>query len=602
MAQFQETNMPAVFQNQVEKLGDKACTAFKKDGAYVDISWNRMNEMVRNVGSYLISKGVAKGDKVALFSPNRYEWWVADMAILSIGAINVPIYSTNSAEEALYILENSDSKFCFAGTNDHMKKILKVKSKLAGFDSIIVFDQIAGTGDGVLTLEEAMKEGAGFSGKGEFDERLKAIDGEDLATLIYTSGTTGNPKGVMLTHKNFFSNVRQSVGDFSELVTTEDTFFSFLPLSHSLERTVGYYLPVYQGSKVAFVEDVSTTLTEDLLLVRPTIMISVPRIYEKIHSGILSKVSDASGVKKALFNWTMKIAAKNVPYNCTNTPRKGLFAKKYNLADKLVFSKLKEAIGLDRLKFAISGGGPLSVSDSEFFIGMGFKIYEGFGLTETTPVTNVNRPNLIKIGSVGPALMDTEVKISDEGEILIKGPQVMKGYYKNEDATSEVFTEDGYFKTGDIGVIDDDGYLSITGRIKDIIVTAGGKNISPQNIEGSLKSSLYIEQVAVIGDRRKYLTALIVPAVEELQKWAQKNNIESQSVQELLADEKVQNLFKTEVEEYMQEFARVEQIKKFKLLPSEWSQETGELTPSLKVKRRVVEEKYAADIESMYVE
>jgi long-chain acyl-CoA synthetase len=339
---------------------------------------------------------------------------------------------------------------------------------------------------------------------------------------------------------------------------------------------------------------------ENFQEVRPTIIISVPRIYEKVHAGILAKVAESSGAKKAIFNWAMKMAAKNLPYQCKSMPRTGLFAKQFNLADKLVFANLKKAIGLDRLRFAISGGGPLSVSDAEFFIGMGMTILEGFGLTETTPITHFNRPGNIKPGAVGTAIPQTKVRISDEGEILIKGPQVMKGYYKNPKATKEVFTKDGYFKTGDIGVIDDEGFLRITGRIKDIIVTAGGKNISPQNIENSLKTSQYIEQVAVIGDRRKYLTALLIPAFEAVGKWAKKNGIAYSGNKDLIGRDEVQKLIAGEIERYTKQYARVEQIRKFKLLDGEWTQETGELTPTQKVKRRIIESKYGREIESLY--
>jgi len=602
MAKLAEKTMPAVFQNRVAVFGDRSCVSYKKDGVYTDISWKEMDVMVRNIGAFLMAQGVKKKDKVAVFSENRYEWWVADLASLSIGATDVPIYATNSSEEAEYILGNSDSKVCFVGTQDHLDRVLKIKKKLPKLETIIIFDQLDKKKKGVVQLADALKEGAAYSKAGDFDKRVKAISPEDLATLIYTSGTTGNPKGVMLSHGNFASNVKQSVNDFQDIVTPAETFLSFLPLSHSLERTIGFYLPIYQGATVAFVEDVSTTLMEDFIAVRPTAMVSVPRIYEKVHAGISSSVADASPVKKAIFNWAMKTAAKNVPYNCQNKPRKGLFKKRYDLADKLVFSKLKAAIGLDRLKIAISGGGPLSVTDAEFFLGMDLKIYEGFGLTETTPVTNVNLPRLIKPGTVGPPLKDTTVKISDEGEILIKGPQVMLGYYKNKAATTEVFTKDKFFRTGDIGVIDEDGFLAITGRIKDIIVTAGGKNISPQNIEGSLKASRYIEQVAIIGDRRKFLSALIVPTFEELNKWAKKEGIVFTSEDDLINNDQVNAMISEEVKKYTRQFARVEQIRKFRLLSSEWSQATGELTPSLKVKRRVIDEKYGTEIDTMYAD
>ncbi|HPV29575.1 MAG: long-chain fatty acid--CoA ligase [Desulfomonilia bacterium] len=602
MGNYRETSMGAIFQNRVQELGEKACVAYKNaQGVYTDISWRQMDEMVRKVGYFLLSRGIKPGDKIALFSPNRYEWWVTDLAILSIGAVNVPIYATNSAVEAKYIIENSDSVICFTGEKEHLDKVMEVKDKLPGLREIIVFDDLKSSVEGVIDLKEAMKQGSAFDGKAGFEERLKGINPDDMATIIYTSGTTGDPKGVMLSHNNFISNVNQLYSVDPELFKEEHTLLSFLPLSHSFERTVGYYSALNAGKKVCFAEDFSKIL-QNLQEVRPTLIVSVPRLYEKIHAGILAKVSEAPPVKKALFNWAMSLAKKNLPYICRDKPRKGLFALQYALADKIIFSKLKAALGMDRLRFALSGGGPLSVSDAEFFLGMGIKVCEGFGLTETSPVTHGNRPDFIKPGTVGPALKDTLVKIGEGGEVLIKGPQVMMGYYKNEAATKEVMTEDGFFRTGDIGEIDSDGYLKITGRIKDLIVTSGGKNISPQNIENSLKTSIYIEQVAVIGDNRKYLSALIVPAFAELENWAKNNGISFASRRELLEHPEVQKLFAGEIQENTKHYARVEQIRKFKLLDAEWSQQTDELTPTLKVKRRVIDKKYAREIESMYAE
>ncbi|HPD21307.1 MAG TPA: long-chain fatty acid--CoA ligase [Desulfomonilia bacterium] len=592
--------MGAIFQNRVQELGDKACVAYKNaQGVYTDISWRQMNEMVRKVGYYLLSKGIKPGDKVALFSPNRYEWWVVDLAILSIGAVNVPIYATNSAHEARYIIINSDAVMCFVGEREHLEKVLQVRGDIPNLREVVIFDDLESPAEGVLNLKKVMEAGGGYDGKAEFDARIRDIKPSDLATIIYTSGTTGDPKGVMLSHSNIISNVNQLYSVDPELFKEEHTLLSFLPLSHSFERTVGYYSALNAGKKVCFAEDFSKIL-QNMQEVRPTLIVSVPRLYEKIHAGILAKVSQAPPVKKALFNWAMSLARKNLPYICNDRPRKGLFAIQYALADKIIFSKLKAALGMDRLRFALSGGGPLSVSDAEFFLGMGIKVCEGFGLTETSPVTHGNKPDHIKPGTVGPALKDTLVKIGEGGEVLIKGPQVMMGYYKNEEATKEVFTEDGYFRTGDIGEIDSEGYLKITGRIKDIIVTSGGKNISPQNIENSLKTSPFIEQVAVIGDNRKYLSALIVPAFEELESWAKNNGISYNSRKELLEHPEVKKLFESEIKEYTQYFARVEQIRKFTLLDTEWSQQTDELTPTLKVKRRVISAKYAREIESMY--
>jgi long-chain acyl-CoA synthetase len=599
MGKYKETSMGAIFQNQVMKYSDRACVACKTGVVYADVSWNRMNEMVHGIGWYLMSAGIKRGDKVAVFSENRHEWWVCDMAILSIGAVTVPIYATNSAEEARYILHNSESKAVFCGTRDLADKVLQIRKKLGKLKNIIMLDEPEGERPHVITFAEALKRGEGYGKKDQLEQRLKAVRLQDVATLIYTSGTTGNPKGVMLTHDNFVSNMNQILDGIQGYISDQDVFLSLLPLSHSLERTAGYYLPMTVGAKVAFAEGLQT-IQQNFLEVRPTVIISVPRLYEKIHAGILVRVADSPPVKKKILRWALKMAAGNLPYICTQRERKGLFAAKYRLAEGLVFSKLKSGLGMDRLKFAVSGGGPLSVSDAEFFLGMGIVVLEGFGLTETTPVTNFNRPWLIKAGTVGPAVKDTVIRIGDDGEILIKGPQIMKGYYKNPAATKEAFTRDGYLKTGDIGVVDEDGYLTITGRIKDIIVTSGGKSISPQNIENSLKTSRYIEQVAVVGDRRKYLTALVIPIFEELEKWARRGGIAFAKREDLLRSGAIRKLIDEEIKKYTKQFARVEQIRDFRLLDAEWTQATGELTPTLKVKRKIISEKYAEEIEGMY--
>ncbi|TAL29551.1 MAG: long-chain fatty acid--CoA ligase [Spirochaetes bacterium] len=599
---FPENTIAALFQNKAALLDDKAYAAHYTDGRYQDISWREMNEMVHDLGYYLLSRGIKKGDKVGIFSPNRYEWHMAALAIHSIGAVDVPIYATNSAEEVEYILENSDAKLCMAGTPAHLDKVLKVRAKLPLLADILAFDDPGKKIAGVVTLAEALEAGKAKASPAVFDERLMSIDPHETATLIYTSGTTGNPKGVMLTHRNFYSNVRNSLVEMKDrktgkdLLSHEDVLLSFLPLSHSLERTSGFHSAIYAGAKTAFARDMSTIL-EDFQLVRPTVIISVPRIYEKIRAGVLGKVAAAPPARQKIFNFALRQAKNNLDRVCRDLPVRSV---KYKIADKLVFSKLKAALGMDRMRFAISGGAPLSVSDAEFFIGMGLKILEGFGLTETTPITHYNRPWSIKPGTVGHPIPETEVKIANDGELLIRGPQVMAGYYKNREATLEVFTEDGFFRTGDIGMIDDTGCLRITGRIKDIIVTAGGKNISPQNIENSVKNSRYVEQVAVIGDRRKYCSALVVPAFAELGEWARAQGIAFGDPADLLADEKVQALYRKEIDAHTAQFARVEQIRKFSLIKAEWTQVTGELTPTQKVKRRVIEKKYAAEIESLY--
>ena len=600
MTAYKETSMGAIFQNRVQKYGDETLLLYKgKSGTWEEISWNQLNTMVLDLSMFLIEKGIQPRDKVALFSPNRYEWWLADLAILSIGAVNVPIYATNSVEECRYIIDNSDAKMCFVGEKEHMEKIITAKERLPNLGDIIIFDDLDKLAPGVTTLKAALTEGQAHPHEEEFYNRLTHIEMDDVATIIYTSGTTGKPKGVMLTHNNFVSNVNQAYAADPDFLTGDHTFLSFLPLAHSLERTCGYDLPMFIGKKVAFAES-TDKLLQNFTEIRPTFLVSVPRIYEKVHSGLLAKVSNAPPLKKALFNWAMGVARENLPYVCQNRERTGLFALKYKIADKLIFSKLRVALGMDRIKAAISGGGPLSVSDAEFFLGMGVKIIEGFGLTETTPITNANRPKLIKPGTVGSPLKDTIVKIGDFGEILVKGPQVMKGYYKNEQATKEVFTDDGFFRTGDIGEIDEDDYLKITGRMKDIIVTSGGKNISPQNIENTLLASPFIEQTAIIGDNRKYLSALIVPDFATLEKWAGEQGISFENRSELIENPEVAKLYEQEIETLMKDYARVEQIRKFRLLEREWSQDTGEMTPTMKLKRSIVQEKYRNEIEAMY--
>jgi long-chain acyl-CoA synthetase len=599
MAKFKENSIGAIFQNRVEQYGDKTLAIWKNKDKWEEISWNKINEMVRDLGLFLINRGVKPGEKVALFSPNRYEWWVADLAILSIGAVDVPIYATNSAEESRYILDNSDSKMCLVGTAEHMEKILQAKTKLPGLGEIVIFDEIANPPQGVLNLKDAYKEGKAYKNKDEFDKRIPAIDFDDVATIIYTSGTTGNPKGVMLTHKNFVSNVQQCEALDPDFFEGDHLFLSFLPLAHSLERTCGYYAPLYLGKRVAFSESVDKLLM-NFQEVRPTFLVSVPRIYEKVHAGVVGKMAAESPVKRSLFNWAMGVARDSLPYICEDRPKPGWLGFKYNLADKIIFSKIKSALGMDKMVAAISGGGPLSVADAEFILGLGIKAVEGYGLTETTPVIAANRPKRIKPGTVGPAVKDTIIKIGEDGEILVKGPQIMKGYYKNPEATKEAFTEDGFFRTGDIGELDADGYLKITGRLKDIIVTSGGKNISPQNIENALVTSPFIEQVAVIGDNRKFLSALIVPSFSTLEAWAKNNNISFSSRKDLVGNPEVYKLFDKEISEIMKDFGRVEQIRKFTLLDAEWSQDTGELTPTLKVKRKVINQKYASIIDAMY--
>jgi len=600
MTEFKENSMAAVFQNRVKEFGDRACVAYRKDGVYTDLSWNEMDEKVRACSHYLLSIGIKKNDKVAIFSPNRYEWWVADLAVLSIGAVTVPIYSTNSMEETLYILDKSQSKVCFAATSLHLEKVIKAKKKLTNLEQVVIFENPEKKRKDVTSFEDILSIEKKHEKPEVFDKKIASLKLTDIASLIYTSGTTGDPKGVILTNGNFISNIVNSLEHLTtDLMNKDNIFLSFLPLSHVLERTAGYYMPLYNGAKVAFAGSINT-LMDDMKEICPTILVSVPRTFEKVHAAILNQIDDASIIKKIIFRWSMKQGFLNIPNLSNNRERTGFFSKKYNLAEKLVFSKLREKIGMNKVRTAFSAGAPLAVTDAEFFLGIGITVLEGYGLTETSPVISLNQLGKIKLGTVGHLIPNTEYKISDEGELWVKGPQIMKGYYRNTKATKEVLTSDGFFKTADQVMIDEDGFLSITGRIKDIIITAGGKNISPQVIEGKLKESRYIEQIAIIGDRRKYLTALIIPSFENLFKFAEKHGIEYIDTKDLLSNNVINEMIFRKIKKHTSEFGRVERIKKFTLLEGEWTQETKELTPSLKVKRRVIEEKYKDQIEKMY--
>lgn len=595
-------NVVSLFYTQAEKYSENPLVKYKVEGKFVSKSWSQMRDLIEGTAMYLIDQGIKKGDKVAIYAYNRYEWWIADLAILSIGAITVPVYPTNTEEETLYILKNSETKYCFTGNVGQFEIVLSIVKKIKKIKGIICFDDIKKRGTS-LSLGRAIAESKNLSKDKTLQKRKTSIKNTDVATIIYTSGTTGNPKGVMLTHENIYSDVIQLFDVFDPVVDESETFLSFLPLSHALERVTGYYTPLKIGCSVAFAESFRT-IQSDMQTVKPTVIISVPRLYEKMHAGVIAESSKFNFIKKFVFKWAMNLCPKRIPYICNSTEPEGWLGKKINFAEKKVYSGVKKALGMDRIKVAISGGGPLSLSDTEFFVGIGINLYEGYGLTEASPVTNVNRPGKIKPGTVGPPMCFTEIALSDEGEILVKAPQVMKGYYKLKSETEEAFDENGYLKTGDIGLIDEDGFLTITGRIKDIIVTAGGKNISPQNIESHLKKSKYIEQVAIVGDRRKFLSCLVLPNFEELKKWAIDNHkgLDFTNRAEIADNKFVNELIEKELNKLTSNFARVEQVKKFRIVKDEWSQATGELTPTLKIKRNVIEKKYSSLIDSIYEE
>jgi long-chain acyl-CoA synthetase len=597
---YSEKSIAGIFHNRAEKYQYEPCIRYKKDGRYTAISWREMQRMVTNLGLGLISLGVEKDDIVTIFSENSWQWIVSDMAVLSIGAADAPIYATNSGDEAAYIINDSKSRFLFVSDQEHLNRILKVRSTLKSLKKIITFDPIEGKDKDIISLDEVMKLGEKAKEKNAFEERLLSIDPEGLATLIYTSGTTGPPKGVMLTHNNFVSNIMQCYASHP-IIGHQDEGLSLLPWSHSLGRTVAVYLMFHIGAVLSLAESFGTVL-DNMKEIRPTLMVSVPRLFEKIHSGIFSQVEKASPTRKKLFFWATDVALRAVDYRVQHKPMPWTLKIQYDLCEALVYSKLRHALGMDRIRIFINGGGALAVEIDRFFNGIGIGLHNGYGLTETTPVTNVNTFEVFEFGSVGPALADTQVKIAEDGEILIKGPQVMKGYFNKPDDTKATFTQDGWFMTGDIGRIDERGCLYITDRKKDIIITAGGKNVAPQNIENTLVTDPFIEQTVVIGEGRKYLSALVVPCFSELNAYAKKQGIPFDSNEDLIRKPEVVSFYDAKIKNLMKDYARVEQIRRFTLLSREFSIESGELTPTLKMKRKVINQNYSKEIEDMYKE
>jgi long-chain acyl-CoA synthetase len=422
---------------------------------------------------------------------------------------------------------------------------------------------------------------------------------EDTATLIYTSGTTGPPKGVMLTHRNFLSNVLQAEHSHPNVFEArKDILLSFLPLSHSLERCAGWYLPMHYGCCVYYAESM-LTVVDNMKEIRPHYAVSVPRLFEKIHAGVHEKVARTSPLKRKLFSWAVGVGDRRLDHSLENRPVPLALDLQHRLADALVLSKLRAALGLDRIKVFVSGGAPLAANINRFFHAIGVTVHEGYGLSETTPILTVNSFGATRLGTVGRAVEETEIRIADDGEIVVRGPQVMKGYHNQPEATREVLDQQGWFFTGDIGVLED-GFLRITDRKKNILITAGGKNVSPQNIEFALQAMPHVGQAVVLGDRRPFLAALIVPAFETLEPWARQHGIGFASREELVAHPEVRAHFETAVAAVNRDLARVEQVKKFALLPREFGQGTGELTPTLKVRRKVVLEMYKAQVEAMY--
>ena len=552
--------------------------------------------IVKQLAASLETRGIARGDRVAILSENRPEWALTDYGCLCAGVLDVPIYVTLPAPQVGYLLQDSGAKIVFASTPEQVEKTLAAARERGLQLDVIALDGPSDVSRRVTSWTDFLAIGAARAdGTSDADFRRAAMVAKpsDVATLLYTSGTTGEPKGVMLTHGNVASNVRASAGCFP--IGPTDTTLSFLPLSHILQRMVDY-LFFSVGCEIDYPRSVNTVVA-DMKVVRPTVVVSVPRVYEKIYNGVMQ----ARGLKKALIGWAVRVADRVADVRLAGGAARGLLALQYALADRIVFAKVKKAVG-GRVRFFVSGGGPLSPTLNRFFYSIGLPILEGYGLTETSPVTNVNTFADFRIGTVGKPVPGTEVRIAADGEIQVRGPQVMKGYFNRAQATAECIDADGWFSTGDIGVIDRDGFLAITDRKKDIIVTAGGKNVAPQPIENRLKTHPLVEQVIMIGDKRRYCSLLVVPDFQALETWAQAQGIPFATREELVQDPRVVAHAEAEILGTLGDLASFERPKKVALLPHDLTVENGFLTPSLKVKRRVVQERLDAVIDRLYAD
>ena len=595
------TTLIEMFQNTVKAHGSKTALMSKVAGQYQGFSYQEFGERVRNFALGLASLGVKKGDRISLLSENRPEWAISDLAILSLGAINVPIYPSLVPRQIEYILNDSEARIIIISTPDQVSKVIQILSDLPVLKYIIYVDPLQSTTKNMVSFSQVSQKGQEFEIKNPdyYEKATSKVAPDDPCGIIYTSGTTGDPKGAILTHSNILSNVKGGTAVLK--IGPEDTFLSFLPLCHVFERMAGHFCALSVGATIAYAESIDT-VAQNLGEVKPTIMTSVPRLFEKMYTRILENAAAGGAFKKNLFDWAIKIGEKHVAAQKKNKVS-ALLKFKHKLAAKLVYHKLHERYG-GRLRFFVSGGAPLPKEIGEFFYCAGIKILEGYGLTESSPVIAVNLEEKFKFGTVGTVLSagGVEVKIADDGEILTRGPHVMKGYYKKPAETKEVIDEENWLHTGDIGFLDEDGYLVITDRKKNIIVTSGGKNIAPAPIENTMLTSPLIEQIMIIGDRRKFLSALIVPNFEMIQSYADEQGIGFNNNDDLVQNPKIIQYLANEIERLSTNLARFEQIKAFRLLPRLFTIEEGELTPTLKIKRKVVENKYVELIESMYVE
>lgn len=586
--------------NKTKIYSEKPLLHDKSYGEWETFSWNRVSEIMYSLGSALLESGLSEGDRTGIFAPNRAEWHLSDLGSHTARCVPVPIYATNTEREVEYIVNDAEIKILFVGRQMHYDRSYPLLDRCPSLKMIVVFHRGTKIDNDprVVMWDDFLDLGRKAGNLERIDRLLSGAHYDDICTIIYTSGTTGEPKGVVHTHKTLMQNW-WAVGRYVEGCFTEgDSTLCMLPLSHVLERSWDFGI-FSMGMQIWYCEDHNRIL-EILPEANATVMNSAPRLFEKIYSTLYTKIREASPLKQRIFHWSVETGKSHADRVLAGKNPGLVLSFKRRIADKLVLHKVKNLFG-SGMHHVNYGGAPLNPEIERFFFACGVLVTAGYGLTETSPVIAMNGPHCFKFGTVGPASPLVDIRIDPEtGEIQAKGPNVFKEYYKKPEKTSEAFTSDGWFRTGDIGTIDDDGYLIITDRLKDLIITSGGKNVAPQMIELLMAEDLFIEYIAVVGDGKPYVSALIVPSFENIEDWAKKHNITYSSRADLIKNEKVNEFYKTIIDRRQRDLGRVEQIKRFTLLADEFSQESGEITPTMKIKRKVVKERYSSIIESMY--
>jgi len=590
-------NIPQMFFARAASRGQRPAQLVKQGGVWQALSWQAMSDNVRNIAKGLLTLGLQAGDRVALLAHSRAEWVQCDLGIMAAAGITVPVYPSLLPEQVAYILHNAEATLACVDTPAQLEKLLQVRAELPALRHIVLMEgQPPHADPGIVSLQELMTQGAAAPPHtAQLDERLRGLTPDHEATYVYTSGTIGLPKGVVQTHGNHLFMV-QSCGAI--IAAQEgDVNLLFLPLAHSFARLEAF-LGLYVGLTTAFAESIDA-LAENMREVRPMLVFSVPRVYEKIYARVQAAGNSGAPLKRALFQWCVGIGRQVSTLQQRRQPIPAGLRLRQRLAHQLVFKKLHQTVG-GRLRYFVSGGAPLAQDITEFFHAAGMLILEGYGLTETCPALTANRYDQYKFGTVGTAIPGVELRLAADGEIVARGPNIAKGYYKRPEATAEVFLEAGWFATGDIGEIDPEGFLRITDRKKDLLVTAGGKNIAPQNLENLLKADPYISQAMVYGDRRPYLTALLTLDLDETCRYARAHGIAADTAPALAAHPQIHQLIAARVAQINQQLAAYETIKKFIIAPTDFTPESGELTPTLKVKRKVVTQMYQEQLDRLY--